>query len=594
MSRLLHSHTESDSLNSDDDWIDLSLPIRTRPAPKPAKPPITTTPADDPPTIQDIITHLTEDEKELLLFFSITTSPDRLVALRKFYLDALADLTRLPFSQTYTQSEKVDYLCLKNYLSRNLRRLDLQEQRQSSPEVYTLLPFAVHITRLCEARQRVNMGLLKPGGDWRAVAGDLGDAAEQARSTKEWIEKGELSSGPVAARRAVKAARELVGQVKEFFNFFDRFDPEFGWWVGEPYKDFVGAVEGLVKTIETRLLGRSGKEDADDGEIVGDPVGREGLLLELEGEMIPYTPEELIGFANEQWAWCESEMAKAATELGFGGDWAAALDHVKDKYEPPGGQVAMVKGLVDESAAYVKSHDLVTVPPVAEQTWRMFMLSPEEQKTTPFFLGGEEIFVAYPTGNMSHAAKMMSLRGNNRHMARGAAFHEMFPGHRLQLYMSARYKPYRRLFRTSFYNEGWAMYWELLLWERGDFFKSAEDRIGTLFWRKHRCARIIFSLKFHLGEMSAQECVDFLVDKVGHERATAEGEIRRSLDGDWGKEVLEKKGWSEKEFHDRVLKASEMPIEMLRALLLGETEVDLARDLKSDWKFYDELDRNRE
>ncbi len=170
-------------------------------------------------------------------------------------------------------------------------------------------------------------------------------------------------------------------------------------------------------------------------------------------------------------------------------------------------------------------------------------------------------------------------------MSRATAFHEMIPGHHLQLFMSARYRPYRRLFTTPFYVEGWAMYWEMVLWNNGDFFVTPEDRIGTLFWRMHRCARIIFSLKFHLGQMTPQECVDLLVDMVGHERATAEGEVRRSLNGDYSplyqagymlgalqmqslrREVLEQKIMGEKEFHDRVLRASEMPIEMLRALL---------------------------
>ena len=52
-----------------------------------------------------------------------------------------------------------------------------------------------------------------------------------------------------------------------------------------------------------------------------------------------------------------------------------------------------------------------------------------------------------------------------------------------------------------------------------------------LFWRMHRAARIIFSLSFHLGEMSPQEAIDFLVDRVGHERANATAEVRRSFNG---------------------------------------------------------------
>jgi uncharacterized protein (DUF885 family) len=66
------------------------------------------------------------------------------------------------------------------------------------------------------------------------------------------------------------------------------------------------------------------------------------------------------------------------------------------------------------------------------------------------------------------------------------------------------------------------------LWEN-DFPRGPEDRIGMLFWRMHRAARIIFSLSFHLERMTPQEAVDFLVDRVGHELANAEGEVRRSF-----------------------------------------------------------------
>jgi hypothetical protein len=36
-----------------------------------------------------------------------------------------------------------------------------------------------------------------------------------------------------------------------------------------------------------------------------------------------------------------------------------------------------------------------------------------------------------------------------------------------------------------------------------------------------------------MGHVAPQECVDLLVDEVGHERATAKGEVRRSLNSDY-------------------------------------------------------------
>ena len=128
--------------------------------------------------------------------------------------------------------------------------------------------------------------------------------------------------------------------------------------------------------------------------------------------------------------------------------------------------------------------------------------------------------MAFPTDTMTQEQKLMSLRGNNIHFARATVFHELIPGHHLQGFMADRYRTYRAPFSTPFWTEGDAFYWEMLLWDMG-FAQTPEDRIGMLFWRMHRCARIIFSLSFHMKQMTAQECVDFLVDRVGFERENA-------------------------------------------------------------------------
>ena len=126
-----------------------------------------------------------------------------------------------------------------------------------------------------------------------------------------------------------------------------------------------------------------------------------------------------------------------------------------------------------------------------------------------------------------------------------------------------------------------------------------------LFWRIHRCARIIFSLKYQLGEMTPQQCIDMLVNEVGHEYANAEAEVRRSFATSYTpplyqmaymtgglqfyalrNEMLEK-GWTEKQFHDRVLQENMMPVELLRSLLL---DLPLNKNFKTKWKFSTEFE----
>ena len=133
---------------------------------------------------------------------------------------------------------------------------------------------------------------------------------------------------------------------------------------------------------------------------------------------------------------------------------------------------------------------------------------------------------------MEYDARMQTLRGNNVPFSHAVAQHEMIPGHNLVGYMGQRFAGYRARIggSTPFFGEGWPLYWELTLYEKG-FHDTPEERVGALFWRMHRCARIIFSLNFHMGKWSPQESIDFLVEKVGHERDNATAEVRRSFQG---------------------------------------------------------------
>ena len=71
------------------------------------------------------------------------------------------------------------------------------------------------------------------------------------------------------------------------------------------------------------------------------------------------------------------------------------------------------------------------------------MMSPEAQLVNPFFLGGSQIIVSYPTDTMDYDARMQSMRGNNPGFSHATAFHEMIPGHNLVGYINQRYADYR-------------------------------------------------------------------------------------------------------------------------------------------------------
>ncbi|KAG5290735.1 X-Pro dipeptidyl-peptidase [Histoplasma capsulatum G186AR] len=193
--------------------------------------------------------------------------------------------------------------------------------------------------------------------------------------------------------------------------------------------------------------------------------------------MIPYPPEELLSIGQSEYAWCEEEMIKASTELGYGRDWHRALEFVKTLHAEQGQQAQLVHDGVLEVIEFVtRQYDLVTVPPLAAKTWKMDMVSPSPEFQSAALVGGEKMVAAYPTVHMSHESKLASLRTNNIHFSHSTGFHEVIPDHHLQLYMNVRHRTYRALFYTPFWIEGGAMYWEMLFWDK-KFPTTPEDKI---------------------------------------------------------------------------------------------------------------------
>jgi uncharacterized protein (DUF885 family) len=546
--------------------------------------------------LRGLIERYTADRGSLFRFFSTDASATRHDRMKQFYADWLAALAKLNFD-SMSQDGRVDYLLFKNHLDHELRQLDIQEN--AFAEIVPLAPFAATIVDLEDARRRMQTI------DSPKTAALLTKMARQIDAISKSVEAGlKPDAKPDAikvkrpvANRAVAAINIQRVTLKNWFGFYNGYDPIFTWWVGEPYRTVDAALEKYIAFLREKVLGL---KPGDTTEIIGDPIGRESLMSELAYEMIPYTPEELIAIANKEYDWCEAEMKRASRELGYGDDWMKALEYVKTLYVEPGKQPDLIRELALEAIKFMDDNDLVTIPQLARDTWRMEMMTPERQLVSPFFLGGETIQVSYPTNTMGHEAKMMSMRGNNIHFSRATVFHELIPGHHLQGFMAARYRSYRQIFGTPFWTEGGALYWEMLLWDM-NFAKSPENRIGMLFWRMHRSARIIFSLSFHLEKMTPQECIDLLVKKVGHELDNATAEVRRSFGGAYGplyqcsyllgglqlralhRELVDSGKMTNRAFHDAVLKENRIPIEMVRASL---TKQKLTRDFVSSWKFY--------
>ena len=609
--------------------------------------------------LADVVERFQADQTSLNRRYDAADSPEQRTRMRDFYANWKTRLAEVDFEKL-SQEGRVDYVLLNNYINHQQALQTLQEKRRT--ETLALLPFADKLLTLQDQRRdmlplnpqtaaKTLAVVTKQVDSLRALfdspAGGRGNAANVAATTNGSGPNASMegtrarASAPAVSKTVANRESDILDALRycitTWYRYYDGFDPMFTWWMKDPYAKLNDALTAYARTLRERVVGyrptqlaaagrgaapaapaaggaagggrggdgggRGGMSAQSDEPIIGDPIGAEGLKADLEYEMIPYTPEELIAIAEKEYAFSLSEAKKAAKELGFGDNWKAAMEKVKDTYVEPGKQTELIRDLARQAEAFFDQHDWVTIPPLAREDWRMDMLSPERQRVSPFFLGGDQILVSYPTADMSDDDKLMSMRGNNPHFSHATVFHELNPGHHLQGFMSARYNQHRRMFGTPFWNEGQSLYWEMFLWDHG-FQQTPEDRMGALFWRMHRSARIIFSLNFHLGKMTPEQAIQFLVDTVDFERANAEGEVRRSFNGSYSplyqagymlgglqiralhKELVDSKKMTDREFHDAILQGGAMPITMVRARL---AKTPLTRSGSAPWRFADEL-----
>ena len=498
------------------------------------------------------IERFTADRATLFRTYPIEISETRRQRLREFYADWAERTAQMNFD-AMSADGRIDYVLFKNHLQHEIRQLDLAEKafQEESP----LMPFVAKIVTLEESRRR-----MEPM-DAAKTAALVSSLAKQIDETRRKVQGSTLPKKTVANHAAVEL-NNLRATFRHWYEFYDGYDPGFTWWMAEPFKAADTALENYTKFLREQVAGVRGAMPAPAGgrgggrggrggastpapapapaavdtgdDIIGNPIGREGLMSELANEMIPYTPEELIAIANKEFAWCEdrdeARLARDGIRRRLEEGAGARQDLLRRARQAAG---ADPRPRAAKRSRFVDEHDLITIPPLARETLA-------HGDDVAGAATGQSVFHRRRNDHrllsdhtMTEEQKLMSMRGNNIHFSRATVFHELIPGPPLAGFHGGRVTaPTAPLFDTPFSSKAGRSTGRCCcgIWASR---KTPEDRVGMLFWRMHRCARIIFSLSFHLGKMTPRECIDFLVDRVGHERDNATGEVRRSFAGDY-------------------------------------------------------------
>ncbi|MEO2051640.1 MAG: DUF885 family protein [Allomuricauda sp.] len=276
--------------------------------------------------LADLIDEFRADDWGLNHVYIMKESEEYYQRFSKFYEDWSKRMDDLEFG-SLSQQEKVDYILLKNLVTKG--DYFLSNDYNEFKAVANVMDLGKELVPFIQERRRGK----KP--DSKQLAGHMQDAAKAIAAETE-ARKNKPFKDWQTAEKASNVVLSFQKTLEEAYEFYYGYDPDFTWWVEQPFKSLNENLKAYAEFLKNNYSENSVKDDGSG--IIGKPIGKAALMESLAMEFIPYTPEQLIQTAEKQFDWCKKEMIKASRELGYGDDWKAALEHVKNTYVPAGEQ----------------------------------------------------------------------------------------------------------------------------------------------------------------------------------------------------------------------------------------------------------------
>jgi uncharacterized protein (DUF885 family) len=309
-------------------------------------------------------------------------------------------------------------------------------------------------------------------------------------------------------------------------------------------------------------------------------------------EMLGYGAPELHQRGQDAYAELEAELI----ELAGSPDWRSVMSSLQDDHPPTlEAMRAEYEAETARARAALVEHSLVTLPEGEEchvvpgpPFHRAVMavasyLGPPAltSKRTGYF------FVPFTPDGASDEQVTHRLRTNARSQLPTISVHEAYPGHHWHLTWLAAQgpaHPLRKVFRTPYFSEGWALYSEKLLRSVGHYTTQGA-LMGHVEARLFRAARMIVDTALHCGDMTPAEAEAFMVARTALTPGTAVGEVKRyctrptqapsyltgALEIDLIRDEYLAAGLgSLRDFHDRIAGSGALPLGLARRVALGE------------------------
>ncbi len=446
---------------------------------------------------------------------------------REFSKKYLAELDKIPLKKL-NKTNNVDYRIWKDNLASNIFSLDTLKEYEWNPMSYNV-------------GGAINDLLQR---DFAPLKERLGNAKLRLEAIPQVIEaaKANLKNPPkIHTETAIQQNEGVINLIKGDLQMFvdeaklkDEFAPA--------QEKAVAALEDYGKWLKEDLLPRS------DGDFrIGTEKYNEKLKYSLASDL---TKEEILKRAEEDLITTQNRMYEVAlplykkyfpdeTDEAKLNDKKLVNKAVLDKLaeERPDNEtiVPLAEKAVTEAEKFVRDKKLVTVPDKPLKVIEM----PEFARGTsvayfdsagPFEKKNETFYAIAPTPKDWDAKRRESFyREYNNYMIKDLTVHEAMPGHYLQIMHSNEFKAptkIRSIFRSGTFTEGWAVYTEQLMAEKG--FGGAEVEMQQLKMKLRVIINAIIDQKIHTAGMTEKEAVDFMMNEGFQEEGEAVGKWKRA------------------------------------------------------------------
>jgi len=255
-----------------------------------------------------------------------------------------------------------------------------------------------------------------------------------------------------------------------------------------------------------------------------------------EREALPYDTRGLRDRGRAEYDRLSSEM-RGLTRRAFGtDDWNSVLERSNEDH--PRTEEEMRRTYADWTArarSFLVETGLITIPEgetcdvQPSPPFQRPLIGVASYTSPPAFaesLAGH-FFVPFAPDGAPPEEVQKRLAANSFGHIPTTSVHEAYPGHHWHLVVrKSKSRRLRRVLGTPYFNEGWALYAERLMRERG-FFTEPIQELNHLKATLFRAARIVVDTSLHVGEMSYEDAIRFMVEKTATPEPTARAEVGR-------------------------------------------------------------------